>query len=138
MTDLLKKAKEDQDSAFQQKAKIIWLTMSHENTKFFHQSIRHINRSNTINVLHIVDEVTSNQERIREIFQKYYRDLFCTNIENRRLININVIHQGPVLTETQQQLLTLSFSEDEIKKTVWSIPEDKALASMASIVAFTK
>lgn len=101
--------------------------MGDDNTKFFHQSIKHRVRSNSINMLHIGDEVTSDQSRIREISQEYYMDLLCTDMENRRLINMNIIQQGPVLTATQQKLLTLSFTEDEIKKTMWSIPEDKAL-----------
>ena len=127
MAELRKKAKEDRDSALRQKAKIAWLTMGDENTKFFHQSIKHKVRSNSINVLHIGDKVTCDQSRIREIFQKYYMDLLCTDMEYRRLINISIIQQGPVLTVAQQKLLTLSFTEDEIKKTMWSIPEDKAL-----------
>ena len=53
-------------------------------------------------------------------------DLLCTDMENRRLINVSIIQQGPVLIDAQQKLLTLSFTEDEIKKKMWSIPEDKA------------
>ena len=38
MDDLLKKAKEERDSTLHQKAKIAWLTMGDENTKYFHHS----------------------------------------------------------------------------------------------------
>ena len=68
MAELRKKAKEDRDSALRQKAKIAWLTMGDENTKLFHQSIKYRVRSNSINVLHMGDEVISDQSRIREIF----------------------------------------------------------------------
>ena len=100
--------------------------MGDENTKFFHQSIKHIHRANTINVLHMGSEIISDQARIQDIFQKYYTYLLCNDIENRRPINMNIVHKGPVLTTAQQKLLTLSFSEAEIKKVLWSIHEDKA------------
>ena len=91
MADLRKRAKEDRDSAPRQKAKIVWLTMGHENTKFFHQSIKHRHSSNTINVLHIGNDIISDQTRIKEIFQKYYMDLLCNDTDDRCLINMKVV-----------------------------------------------
>ena len=86
MTDILKKAKEERDSALQQKGKIAWLTMGHENRKFFHQSIKHIHNLNTINVLHMGNNIIRDQTRIKEIFQEYYMDLLRRDINDRRLI----------------------------------------------------
>lgn len=116
MTDILKKAKEERESALRQKAKINWLTMGDENTKFFHQSLMHRQRTNTINVLHIGDEITSDQSRIQLTFLEYYKDLLCNDIKERRLINMNIIHHGPVLSKDQQRLLSLSFSGEDIRK----------------------
>ena len=90
--------------------------MGDENTNFFHQSIKQRHRANTINVLHVVDEATFDQSRIQEIFQAYYRDLLCTDTKDRRPINMNVIQQGPILIESQHNILSLSFSPNEIKK----------------------
>ena len=46
MADLLKKAKEDRDSALWQKAKIVCLIMGDENTKYFHSlSNTHIDQT---------------------------------------------------------------------------------------------
>ena len=42
MTDILKKAKEERDSALQQKAKIAWLTMGNENTQNSSTSLSNI------------------------------------------------------------------------------------------------
>ena len=100
--------------------------MGDDDTKFFHQSIKHKQRENTINVLHLGNEITSNQSKIKQIFQEYYTDLLCNDIKDRRLINMNIIQNSPVLTEDQQNLLTLSFSGEDIRKALWSILEDKA------------
>ena len=39
---------------------------------------------------------------------------------------MNIVHKGPILSAAQQNLLLQSFSEEEIKKTLWNIPENKA------------
>ena len=70
MADLLQKAKDDRDSALHQKAKFSWLAIGDEDTRFFHQSIKHRHRANTINVLYMGTETISDQARIQEIFQK--------------------------------------------------------------------
>ena len=108
MANLLKKAKENRDSTLRQQAKIAWLMMGDENTRFFHQSINQRRISSTINVLHIEDEITTDQRTIQEVFYKFYTDLLCTNLKGRRNINMNVIHSGPILFEAQQTLFSLS------------------------------
>lgn len=127
MSYLLKKAKEERNSILRQKAKIAWLTIGDENTKFFHHSIMQRRRTNTINVLHLEDGMTSDPLRIQMAFRKYYMDLLCTDINDQRKKNMNVVHKGHTLTEAQQGLLSLNFSEEEIKKAMWSFPDDKAL-----------
>ena len=64
MPDFLQKAKEDRDSALRQKAKITWLTLEDENTKFFYQFIKHRHRSSTINVLQMGKEIISEHAKI--------------------------------------------------------------------------
>ena len=39
---------------------------------------------------------------------------------------MNIIQKDPVLIAAHQKLFSLSLSEAEIKKALWSIPEDKA------------
>lgn len=75
LEDPLQKAKEDRDSALRQKTEIAWVTMGDENNNFFHQSIKRKHSFNTINVLHMGNDIISDHTRIKEIFQKYYMDL---------------------------------------------------------------
>ena len=55
-------------------------------------------------------------------------------MKERVRINMNVIHNGPVLNQDQQNMLDLNFTPDEIKDAIWSIPEDKRQNWMVSIV----
>lgn len=52
--------------------------------------------------------------------------LFCTLMENRAKIQLSVARNGPTLTDSQRALLLLSFTREEIKEAMWSIPDDKA------------
>ena len=41
-------------------------------------------------------------------------------------VNVNIAHNGPILSSLQGKLLDLTFSDDEIKNALWSIPNEKA------------
>ena len=125
-TEIFKRTKKEWESALRKKAKLNWLALGDENTRYFHQSIQHRRKCNAINVLHLQDGTTSNPRKIQEAFQKYYTKLLGCIIKERAKINMNIINRGPTLTHNQQNLLTLSFSLEDIKEVTWSIPEDKA------------
>ena len=102
------------------------MTYGDENTKIFHQSLKKRRTSNCINVLHVDGFIVSDMDRIHQAFNAFYFDLQCCVLPNRRKININVIHTDPVLNDDLRSQLNLSFSADEIKRALWSIPDSKA------------
>lgn len=138
MEDILKKAKPERDSALRQKAKINWLTMGDENTKYFHQSIKQRHRANTINVLHKGDEITTDQARIQGIFQAYYRNLLCNDIETKRPINMNVIQRGPISRRPSTTSCRSPSPLMKSRKLCRAFLNKKLLVLMASTVVFTK
>ena len=111
-----RKQKKKETLPFFKRPKQLWLTMGDENTKFFHHSINQRRKANTINVLHLGDGVTSDRRKIQEAFQSFYQNLLCTDMKDRRPINMNVILNGVVLLESHQNLLSLNFSGEDIKK----------------------
>ena len=50
----------------------------------------------------------------------------CGKLENRQLINMDIISEGPILNDQHKNTLNLHFSLDEIRAAMWSIPKDKA------------
>lgn len=72
-------------------------------------------------------EIT-NPEVIQQKFYDFYSDLFLTVLNDRNSIDINIVQQGPVLSYQQGLLLDLTFSPEEIKSALWSIPHEKAPA----------
>lgn len=67
-------------------------------------------------MLHVDGIVVSDKALIHQAFNAFYVDLLCCEIDNRRKINMNVIHAGPVLNDELRSQLNLSFSTDEIKR----------------------
>ena len=77
----------------------------------------------------------SNPILIQDAFLSFYSNLLCSTMENRKRINMQVIHAGPVLSSEKRDLLDLSFTSEEIKEALWSIDDNKALiASSISLL----
>ena len=68
----------------------------------------------------------SNPTIIHDTFLSFYSDLLCKPTENRKKINMRVVHSGLVLSTEHKDILNLRFSLEEIKGALWSIPKDKA------------
>ena len=123
---ILKQAKEDYASYIQQRSRLQWLKFGDENTKVFHQSLRHRRAHNTINILHVNGHLVSDPHEIQQAFISFYSDLLCCAMRDRRKINMNIIQAGPVLSDDMRSTLNLTFSKEDIRKAFWCIPDEKA------------
>lgn len=62
---------------------------------------------------------------IQQEFHQFYSNLFCAKF-TRTKIHLDIARNGPILSDIQRDLLSLSFSKAEVKAAMWSIPDDKA------------
>ncbi|XP_057528511.1 uncharacterized protein LOC130807342 [Amaranthus tricolor] len=69
---------------------------------------------------------THNALEIQQAFTSFYSDLLCHLKSDRKKINMNIIHAGLILSNATRSQLDLSFSKQDIKRAMWSIPDDKA------------
>lgn len=63
---------------------------------------------------------------IQKAFYLIYTNLFGTQLENKAKIKLYVAQNGHILSDSQRNLLKLFFSKEEIKATMWSIPDEKS------------
>ena len=103
-----------------------WTKFGNDNTKFFHQSIRRRFRTNRISHLHVSGCDITDLAFIRREFFLFYSNLFCTEHSGRGKINLDIVRSGPIMSNTQRDLLNLSFTKAGIKEALWSIPDDKS------------
>lgn len=82
--------------------------------------------ANSINVLHIDENLVSDPCLIQQAFLAFYSDILCCSMSNSKLINMSIINSGPILTDELRSQLSLQFIHQEIKEAMWSIPDGKA------------
>ena len=114
-TETYRRLKREWETCLRMKAKLKWLTLGDDNTRYFHYSLPHHTKCSTINVLHLQDHTTSDPREIQEAFQEYYLDLLGGEMKERARINMNVIHSGAVLNQDQQNLVDLNFTQTRLK-----------------------
>ncbi|KAL2922745.1 hypothetical protein RDABS01_014236, partial [Bienertia sinuspersici] len=104
-----KEMKEAYDSFLYQRAKVTWLKEGDANTKFFHRSIKR----------------RKFHQRILEIKDK---DGIVKGTAHEDRVNIkqDIVNLGACLSEDQATSLIREFTNDEIKKALFSIPGSKA------------
>ncbi|GKV09171.1 hypothetical protein SLEP1_g20713 [Rubroshorea leprosula] len=107
----------------QQKSRKQWLKEGDANTKFFHRSIKGRWSRNEINNILINGEQHIGVEVIKREIAKYFQELFTE--ENWRRPKLDGIWFRQI-TQTDNELLTTTFSEQEIKEAIWNCDPSKS------------
>ncbi|KAL2922690.1 hypothetical protein RDABS01_014181 [Bienertia sinuspersici] len=119
--------KEAYESFLFQRVKVTWLKEGDANTKFFHRSIKR--RRFRQRILEIKDKdgnVKGDPTSINKAFEEFYIDLLGTAHGNRMNIKHEIINLGACLNEEQVSSLIREFTNEEIKRALFSIPGSKA------------
>uniref|UniRef100_A0A803P5L3 Reverse transcriptase domain-containing protein n=1 Tax=Cannabis sativa TaxID=3483 RepID=A0A803P5L3_CANSA len=114
-------------SFLKQKAKMDWLQDGDMNSALFHACIKHRLRQNRI--LSIENQQgcrITDSSLISDAFLDFYKNLLGTKRSNRKKVERNVINKGPLVSSDQAECLLKEFTEDDIKKAVFSIPGNKS------------
>ncbi|XP_021848076.2 uncharacterized protein [Spinacia oleracea] len=91
-------------SFLQQTAKVHWLQNGDENTRAFHQSIKHKRKKNRIHSIQNQQGVwVKTDEGVQDAFVQFYKSLFCTRLENRTHVQTVIMDKGARLTENHKR-----------------------------------
>ena len=113
-------------SMLQQQAKLTWLKCGDENSKVFYQAIRARRRHNKVHAIHDMDGKWLNKkEQVEEAFIKFYKNLF-TEAEQKKAVQDAIMRKGKLVTEVHERLLLAEFTKEDVKRVMFSIPNDKA------------
>ncbi|GKU86405.1 hypothetical protein SLEP1_g936 [Rubroshorea leprosula] len=107
----------------QQKSRKQWLKEGDANTKFFHRSIKGRWGRNEINSIRINGEQHIGVEVMKQEIAKYFQELFTEENWRRPKLDGICFRQ---ITQFDNDLLTSTFSEQEIKEEVWNCEPSKS------------
>ncbi|GKV48452.1 hypothetical protein SLEP1_g55265 [Rubroshorea leprosula] len=112
-----------QESMWQQKSRKMWLKMGDANSKFFHRSVKGRWRRNEINSIQIRGDQCRGVNDIKEGVMNYFKGLFSEEEWQRPKLDGISFKQ---LDEADNDFLTATFSEEDIKNAVWDCDSFKS------------
>ncbi|KAL2894253.1 hypothetical protein RDABS01_010162 [Bienertia sinuspersici] len=114
-------------SFLKQKAKIQWIRDGDENSALFHSIIK---RRRLHNNVYAIKDLQGNWQDtpvgVEQTFVNYYQELLGQKMEGRWEVKREIVQQGPVLNDQQQERLITTFTDEDIKKAFFSMNGDKA------------
>ncbi|KAL3646608.1 hypothetical protein CASFOL_009575 [Castilleja foliolosa] len=111
---------------FSQKAKCTYINQGDRGTKFFHAMVKRNANRRHISAITLEDgSITTSSQQVADEFVGHFKNLlgtsdFCTPID------IDILNLGPKLENAEAIDLVRAVSSDEIKRTLFSIADDKS------------
>lgn len=118
-----------------QKSRCLWLKSGDKNTSFFHNSIKMRRAGNNIGKISVEGRVLSEQGEIKEAASRHFQTLLTADphyMENPEFLNII----ESKITEAQNKDLDKEITTEEIEKSIYSMPLEKAPGPDGFTVAF--
>ncbi|OIT39647.1 putative acyl-activating enzyme 19 [Nicotiana attenuata] len=113
----------NEEIAWRQRSRVLWLKQGDRNTIFFHRMANAHRRNNTIDKLEVNGVTVENPETIKGEILSFYQKLYTETEEWRPEV---VLADCPCISESEKQWLQRSFEEDEVCAGVKLCASDKA------------
>ncbi|XP_074318771.1 uncharacterized protein LOC141655600 [Silene latifolia] len=117
---------EAKTSFLAQKAKVKWVNLAYDNTRFFQSTIkarRALNKVLKIKDMHGVE--CSEVSTIEQDFIEYYQELLGSSTQVVKVCPA-VVQRGKIVTSEQARFMSQEVIETEVKEALFSIPMEKA------------
>uniref|UniRef100_A0A803PYJ0 Uncharacterized protein n=1 Tax=Cannabis sativa TaxID=3483 RepID=A0A803PYJ0_CANSA len=114
-------------SFLKQRSKVIWIRKGDTNTSYFHACLKKRKIENRI-VSFTIDHgvVNDNFKEVVEHFLCHFRSYMGSSNKVSKGLNMKCLKYGVVLTLDQQLEMLKLFTDKEIKKALFSIPDSKS------------
>lgn len=113
----------DEESFYKQKSRVNWLTLGDRNTSFFHKTIMHRKHRNQI--ISLTDDEgneINGKKEMGELAAEHFKGLLNGRFE---MESTDRIFPSPISNDLQREISS-PIMDEEIKTTLFSIPNNKA------------
>lgn len=111
---------------YAQKAKYAYFKLGDRCTKFFHALVKQKVNKRHISAMSLEDgSLTSSSEQGAGEFVKHFQSLLGTTV-NCDPIDLDILNVGPKLNFVQEVELVMSISNEDIRKALFNIGDDKS------------
>ncbi|KAJ8436136.1 hypothetical protein Cgig2_033631 [Carnegiea gigantea] len=111
----------------QEQCKIEWINYGDECTRIFFAKAKQRKLASYIYQIKDANgDLVEGFDQVSSTLQTFYKVLLREQNTIRKQINMEVAHHGPSLTKDQQVLLYKDFTDKEIRKAIYSIPNFKS------------
>lgn len=124
-TELLK-IQEDEEMYWHKRSNSEWLLRGDNNTNFFHRVANGKKRKNTIFSIQENGKTIEREEEILDHATQYYRNLFGPSASPITNLDPNCWSPEEMVEPHENEILSQSFSEEEIKKAVMTMEKNTA------------
>ncbi|XP_075092306.1 uncharacterized protein LOC107821421 [Nicotiana tabacum] len=113
----------NEEIAWRQKSRALWLKEGDRNTKFFHRTANARKRNNNIDQIMIRHEVIEDPERIENEIIEFYKELYTEPEQWRPTVNFE---NTTSISESERESLQSNFEEQEVLSSLKMCASDKA------------
>nr|GEU39992.1 hypothetical protein [Tanacetum cinerariifolium] len=129
-------AKIDEERFLRQKAKIAWLEVRDLNLAYFYKTIKSRNQRSRIYVITTSNNVAVTRNQIPNVFVSHYKTFLGTNVTCNELDSEDLFQKE--VSDLSNENMTKAVTNDEIKRAMFGIGDDKARGPNGFTSAFFK
>ncbi|XP_057250625.1 uncharacterized protein LOC130591356 [Beta vulgaris subsp. vulgaris] len=127
----LHRAKSNHQSYLRQKSKITWLSKGMRILGFFTGSEDQASTIIKCTPFKGCVGIGSNHEQVEKAFLEYYKDLFSCKEQKQKVFPM-LMNKGKLLNEQHYQIINAAITREDVKRVMYSIPDEKSPGAMAS------
>ncbi|XP_050215029.1 uncharacterized protein LOC126666115 [Mercurialis annua] len=116
-----------EENILRQKSRMNWIKLGDQNNKFFHKSVKmRQSRLKIINLKLSNGENSGDIDVIKVDILNHFKRFLGTKNEMGANFKYEVLRDGPIITEEESSSMTIPVSNDEIKRSLFLINDEKA------------
>ncbi|XP_021609105.1 uncharacterized protein LOC110612637 [Manihot esculenta] len=125
----------DQEVRWKQRTKVFWLKEGDKNTKIFHSAASNRHKNSIVRLRDASGDWMEDKEALGGLISRYFADIFTFTAGDVEPVVEHILN---CVSATDNDLLTMPYTLDEISEAIFSMHPEKALVQQTLLVLIPK